>query len=76
MKLLIKTIVRLYQAVLSPQSGFLRWIYLSPVFTISPGANYGCKFETSCSNYCIESINKHGVITGIKMSVARLASCR
>ena len=34
-----------------------------------------CKFIPSCSNYTIESLNKHGVIKGTYYSITRILRC-
>jgi putative membrane protein insertion efficiency factor len=35
----------------------------------------GCRFQPTCSEYAIESINKYGLITGGKMSIKRIIRC-
>ncbi|HUW55988.1 MAG TPA: membrane protein insertion efficiency factor YidD [Planctomycetota bacterium] len=42
---------------------------LSPVF----GAH--CRFEPTCSEYCIEALRKHGVIKGLGLAVWRVLRC-
>lgn len=34
-----------------------------------------CRFYPSCSNYCIEAIEKHGSIKGIWLGIKRIAKC-
>lgn len=57
MKLLLKTLIRMYQWILSPMLGDC------------------CKFYPSCSQYAIESIEKHGVLKGIFRSTKRILKC-
>lgn len=44
---------------------------------LSPG-NFGikiCNFEPSCSRYCMEAIEKHGVIKGLFLGTYRIIRC-
>jgi putative membrane protein insertion efficiency factor len=44
---------------------------------LSPG-NFGikiCNFEPSCSRYCMEAIEKHGVIRGLFLGTYRIIRC-
>lgn len=34
-----------------------------------------CRFEPSCSNYMLESLEKYGLITGLKKGISRLKRC-
>ena len=42
---------------------------LAPVFT---GC---CRFEPSCSNYCIEALRVHGPLRGLWLGLRRLLRC-
>lgn len=35
-----------------------------------------CLYETSCSRYAIAAFREHGFIAGLRLTRARLASCR
>lgn len=35
----------------------------------------GCRFEPSCSAYCIQAIYVHGAKRGTRMGLARIARC-
>ncbi|NBX68059.1 MAG: membrane protein insertion efficiency factor YidD [Proteobacteria bacterium] len=35
-----------------------------------------CRFEPTCSNYCVESLRAHGVLKGTYLSLKRVLSCR
>lgn len=63
-KLLIK-IIRLYQKTISFDHGFFK--YLFP---------YGfCRFNPTCSEYAIQSIDKHGVFRGSVLAFWRILRC-
>lgn len=64
-KLLIK-LIQVYQNYLSFDKGVLAFL--------APGG--ACKFEMSCSEYAKQVINKYGVITGIKLGLKRIWSCK
>ena len=44
-------------------------ILISPLFPSS------CKFEPTCSSYCIDSLKTYGLIKGISKSIYRIARC-
>jgi|TARA_B100000959_G_C14651751_1_gene488647 putative membrane protein insertion efficiency factor len=44
-------------------------ILISPLFPNS------CKFEPTCSSYCIDSLKTYGLIKGISKSIFRIARC-
>ena len=44
-------------------------IFISPIFQNS------CRFEPSCSQYCIDSLNTYGLIKGVAKSISRIARC-
>lgn len=43
--------------------------------TISPFLGNHCRFYPSCSAYCIEAIEKHGVLKGFLLTTKRLSKC-
>lgn len=49
---------------------------LSPVFHAIGGPGCGCRFEPSCSRYCLEAVEKHGVARGGWLGLRRLARCQ
>ena len=57
-------VIRLYQATVSPDHGWLR-SYLSPT----------CRFEPTCSDYAIGAINRYGVIYGSWLAMGRISRC-
>lgn len=44
-------------------------------FFISPVLGLNCRFNPTCSNYCINSLKKHGLIIGLYFSVLRISKC-
>lgn len=57
MKLVLITLIKIYQLCLSPLIG----------------AN--CRFKVSCSNYALQSLEKHGVLKGSWLAVKRIVRC-
>lgn len=65
MKQVILFLIRLYQATLSPDHGWLKAAH-----------PYGhCRFYPSCSQYAQEAINKKGVIAGAGLALWRVLRC-
>ena len=44
-------------------------------FTISPLIGSNCRFSPTCSNYCIQALQKHGTLKGLFLSFKRIISC-
>jgi putative membrane protein insertion efficiency factor len=44
-------------------------------FFISPFLGLNCRFNPTCSNYCINSLKKHGLIVGLYYSILRISKC-
>jgi putative membrane protein insertion efficiency factor len=63
MKLLIRLLIRFYQLVISP---CIHWI---------GGPGTGCRYAPSCSEYFLEAVEKHGVISGSVMGFRRIFRC-
>ena len=59
----LQLLIRSYQKVLSPALHFLG------------GAGCGCRFEPSCSQYCLDALQIHGALKGILLGVRRLLRC-
>ena len=51
--------------------GLIRFYQL----TISPLLLSSCRFEPSCSEYARQAIERHGAVTGIKLTISRLLRC-
>ena len=66
--------------VLAPMSTFLillirvyRWT-ISPLLHVLSGGG-GCRFEPSCSLYCLEAIQRHRAARGLWLGLKRIARC-
>ena len=44
-------------------------LFISPIFPNS------CRFEPTCSQYCIDSLKTYGLIKGVTKSISRIARC-
>ncbi len=44
-------------------------------FAVSPWLGANCRFDPTCSNYAIEALQVHGVLTGTWLAVRRIARC-
>ncbi|MGB1341684.1 MAG: membrane protein insertion efficiency factor YidD [Pseudomonadales bacterium] len=44
-------------------------------WTMSPLLGPRCRFYPSCSHYALESLEKHGLVTGMKLGIKRLVKC-
>lgn len=44
-------------------------------FLISPIIGKNCRFKPTCSNYALEALKKHGLISGIYHSIIRISRC-
>ena len=44
-------------------------------FFISPFLGLNCRFNPTCSNYCINSLKKYGLIIGLYYSILRISKC-
>ena len=53
------------------------FIFLIKIYqvTLSPLLGSNCRFHPTCSQYTIEAITKHGVYSGIKLGIKRIAKC-
>jgi len=44
-------------------------------YLISPLLAPSCRFHPSCSDYCLQALEKHGPLTGLFLAAKRLAAC-
>ncbi len=63
MKPLLIGLVRFYRTALSKP---LHWL-------AGPGA--GCRFNPTCSQYCLDALHTHGTFRAVWLSLRRLARC-
>ncbi len=59
---------KLYQKLISP-------LFHGFSSTFSGNPYNGCKFEPTCSCYCEQAIEKHGLIRGSIKSIWRILRC-
>ena len=64
-KVILLTIIKLYQKTLSPDHGVLKRFF----------PNGYCKYYPSCSQYGYEIIKKRGVVVGLPLCVWRILRC-
>ncbi len=43
---------------------------------LSPWLGSSCRFEPSCSAYCLQALERHGAVVGTYMTLHRLARCQ
>jgi uncharacterized protein len=51
-----------------------RWT-VSPLLRALCGGECGCRFEPSCSQYCLEAVQRHGAARGLFLGLKRIARC-
>lgn len=51
------------------------WLVRFYQATIGPLLGSSCRFEPSCSNYCIEAVRIHGAWRGLGLTLRRLSRC-
>lgn len=56
--------------------GFLIFLVRVYKVLISPLIGPCCRFEPTCSTYCIEALKTHGLFKGVWLTVCRLCRCR
>jgi hypothetical protein len=42
---------------------------------ISPALPVACRFQPTCAEYAMEAIERHGILGGAMLALARLARC-
>ena len=56
-----------------------KYFFLIPIYIyrycISPFTPSACRYFPSCSEYMIEAIQKHGVLSGFFLAIRRLMRC-
>jgi len=69
----MKIVVSVISHALSEVLIFFVRMYQS---VLSPHLGNCCRFEPSCSVYCIEALRVHGVLKGCWLTFRRLLRCR
>jgi len=62
-KLFIRLGIRFYQK------------FINPILHFVGGPYSGCRFTPSCSNYCLEAVERHGVVKGLFYGTRRICRC-
>jgi len=62
-KLFIRLGIRFYQK------------FIRPILHFMGGPHSGCRFTPSCSNYCLEAVERHGVVKGLFYGIFRICRC-
>ncbi|MEI6311979.1 MAG: membrane protein insertion efficiency factor YidD [Bacteroidota bacterium] len=42
---------------------------------ISPLTPAACRYQPTCSSYCLQALQKHGLLKGLFIAVKRILSC-
>ena len=69
----MKTVLSVLNAVVC---AFLVFLVRAYKVVLSPLMGNCCRFEPTCSSYCIEALRMHGAIRGVWLTAKRLIRCR
>jgi uncharacterized protein len=50
--------------------------FLSPVIHVIGGPGFGCRYQPSCSDYCLQAVMHHGALLGLWLGLRRLCRCQ
>jgi len=57
----------------------MKWLLIIPIkfyqWCISPLYPGTCRFMPTCSAYCVQAIEKHGVMKGSTLGIKRICKC-
>lgn len=67
---------RVLSVVSRAVSGLLILFVRAYQVVLSPHIGTCCRFEPSCSAYCIEALRTHGVVSGCWLALRRILRCR
>ena len=59
----------------SPVVVVLRGLVYVYRLLVTPLLPRACRFHPTCSQFALDALDEHGVITGLRLTVARLARC-
>jgi putative membrane protein insertion efficiency factor len=65
-KRLLLLSIRFYQKYLSLDTGWAKRLFVT---------DRVCRFTPTCSEYAYQAIEKHGIIRGLSLSLARIFRC-
>ena len=58
----------------------MKWLLLKIIrgyqLLISPILGSNCRFYPTCSSYCIEAIERHGILCGLWLGCRRILRCQ
>ena len=63
LSLLIFLVIRFYQRI------------LNPMLKVISGPGMGCRYEPTCSNYFLQSVQIHGPLLGSWFGISRIFRC-
>jgi putative membrane protein insertion efficiency factor len=63
MRNLLRVLIRGYQ------------ITISPILSLLGGEGAGCRFSPTCSEYCLQAVERHGALWGSYLGLKRLLRC-
>jgi putative component of membrane protein insertase Oxa1/YidC/SpoIIIJ protein YidD len=73
-KMLLGILV-LYRRLLSPDTGLLRALHYSSLFSIIPGGTHGCRFELTCSEFAEKELSSRPLPVALLSIVKRIGTC-
>ena len=57
----------------------IRWLLIKLVrgyqYFLSPWVGSNCRFNPTCSNYAIQSLQEHGALKGSWLAIKRIGRC-
>ena len=59
----LRGLIRLYQ------------LTISPALRLFDAVGGGCRFQPTCSRYCMEALEMHGTVRGLWLGLKRLGRC-
>lgn len=59
----LQLLIRFYQLV------------ISPFFKVFDLIGAGCRYEPTCSEYCRQALEQHGILKGLWLGLKRIARC-
>ncbi len=48
---------------------------INPILHFVGGPNAGCRFTPTCSNYCLQAVERHGAVKGTFYGMRRICRC-